>query len=142
MEKLYFLVKEKVNNSANINFKLIGYEFKPKQEINYPIKIESVILVKPSLIEKVLKLKTKKKLNFYLQYIIMLLDESDDDSEFERVLDSVERYKSILKSRYRKYLDDKYIDLLLRKITLLEKQAKEKMEVLNFSVSEKVGKSR
>ncbi|MBR1717962.1 MAG: hypothetical protein IJ715_01675, partial [Bacilli bacterium] len=89
--------------------------------------------------------KNKIKLNYYLNYII---EESDDDSsDLREVLDNIERYKGIIEYKYRKYLDDKYINLLNKKINLLEKKIKTKLiyqelEYDKEEKKEKTGKSR
>ncbi len=88
----------------------------------------------------------------YLQYII---DETEDDdaSSLKEALDSVSRYKDTVEYKYRKFLDDKYIDLLLKKINLLEHELKSKItykkpkkEVINKDYEEEIieekGKSR
>ena len=96
--------------------------------------------MKPSFIEKILKKKIKRKLNLYLNYII---EESGDDDSCRVALNNINRYKDIVEYKYRKYLDDKYINLLLKKINLLEKKIKSNLiyKELNATPSLK-GKSR
>ena len=46
--------------------KINGYQVKPKNQCNYKnIKVNSMVIIKPSFIEKVLKKKIKRKLEYY-----------------------------------------------------------------------------
>ena len=55
------------------------------------------------------------------------MDGDDDDSAFRIALNDLTRYREIVESKYRKYMDDKYISLLLKKIDLLEHEMKSKI---------------
>ena len=152
MEKTYTIVKEQHNGEkVYIDYtKFKGFKVKPRNHVKYDgIKVNSLVIIKPSFIEKLLKKKIKRKLDFYLQYIISIMD-NDNDEEGETgnlrlALDDLERYKSIVEYKYRKYLDQKYINLLLKKIELLEREIKMKLiykqeEV--YDMEEVRGKSR
>lgn len=124
----YTIARTKNNGEITfINYnEMNGYRITPKNTVKYPgIEVNSLLLVKPSFIEKVLKRKNKIKLNHYLNYIIEQSD--DDDSDYRAVLDNIARYKGIIEYKYRKYLDDKYINLLNKKIDLLEKKIKTRL---------------
>lgn len=148
MENTYTIVKEQYNgDKVYIDYtKLNGFKFKPKNAIKYKgIKVNTLVVVKPSFIEKLLKKKVKRKLDFYLNYIISLMDNDEDDgTDLKEALTDLERYKSIVEYKYRKYLDSKYINLLLKKIDILEHEIKMKIiyrqeELLEV---EEKGKSR
>ena len=148
MNKNYTIARKKYDGEVTfINYsKLDGYKISPKNNIEYPgVEVNSILIIKPKFIEKVIKRKNKIKLNHYLNYII---EESDDDSsDLREVLDNIERYKGIVEYKYRKYLDDKYINLLNKKINLLEKKIKTKLiyQEVDYEKEEKhekTGKSR
>lgn len=127
MSKNYIVAKKQNNGDITfINYtKMEGFKVTPKNNVEYPgIEVNSMFIVKPIFIEKMLKRKNKIKLNYYLNYII---DESDDDSDYRKVLDNIARYKSIIEYKYRKYLDDKYINLLNKKLNLVENKIKSKL---------------
>lgn len=130
MKKQYSIAKSNYNGEiVLINYeKLDGYHIVPRNKIEYSgIKVNSMVIVKPSFIEKILTKKTQKKLEYYLQYIISMIDDEDQNpDDFRQVLDSLERYKSVVEYKYQKYLDDKFIDILLKKISLMEKEIKQK----------------
>ena len=120
-----------------INYNEIdGFKITPKNSVEYPgIEVNSMLLIKPSFIEKVLKRKNKIKLNHYLNYIIDQSD--DDDSDYRAVLDNIDRYRGIIEYKYRKYLDDKYINLLNKKLSLIEKKIKTRLVYKEINLEEK-----
>lgn len=131
MEKAYTIVKEQYNGEKiYIDYsKLNGFKVKPRNSVKYRgIKVNSLVIMKPSFIEKVLKKKVRRKLDFYLQYIISLMDDEEEGTgNLKLALDDLERYKSIIEYKYRKYLDQKYINLLLKKMDILEREIKMKL---------------
>ena len=133
MQKRYVIQKEE-KGAEKIKFsrkKMEGFRVTPHNRVSHPgITVNSMLLIKPSLIEKLLKKKNQRKLDYYLQYIISLMDNSegrDDDSAFRIALNDLTRYREMVEYKYRKFLDDKYINLLLKKIDLLEHEIKSKM---------------
>lgn len=149
MQKVYTIVKEQPNgDKVYIDYtKINGLKFKPKNNLKYKgVKVNSLIIVKPSFIEKLLKKKIKRKLDYYLQYIISLMDDEESDaSDLKIALNDVARYKSIVEYKYRKYLDEKYINLLLKKMDILEREIKMKLVYKQeeiYDMEETKGKSR
>ncbi len=140
----YLLVKDKKEESIETDLKKIsGFVFNPQNNIKYEgILVDEVKLTKPELIEKVLKKKIKRKLSLYTQLIIELIDSSsEDDGTIDIVLNDLERYKRVINNNYKAYLSKKYLDLLLKKIELLQTELKTKQVFLNTSI-EKKGKAR
>ena len=103
--------------------KLKGFGFSPKNNVKYDgIVVNKMVIIKPSMIEKVLRKKIKRKLDLYLKLIIKFI-ESDDSSSgdtLREALNDLSRYKNIIQYKYKKYLDEKYLKILLKKIALLE----------------------
>lgn len=125
-------MKQKLGNELiYIDYnKIEGFKIKPRNNVKYEgIEVNKLIIINPSFIDKVLKRKIKRKLDSYLQYIIMLIENNDDaDADTLRiVLDDVMRYRQLIKNKYRIYLEEKYYSLLLKKIALLEQELKNKI---------------
>lgn len=126
--KHYTIAKSNYNKELIvINYdKLDGFKVIPKDNVSYPgVKVNSLVIVKPSFIEKVLKKKVQIKLDYYLKYLISLVDD-DNSSDTRIALNDLTRYKEIVEYKYRKYLDDRYINVLLKKIAVLERELKAK----------------
>ena len=136
MTKFYKLNTKNKYNGTDINIdikKNNGYKIKPKNKVKYEgVVVNEMFIIKPSLIEKMLKRKISVKLDSYLQHIISILDEQESDSgKISVVLSDLNRYREIVKNNYRQYLGEKYIELLLKKIELLEYELKKKLMYLN-----------
>ena len=60
--------------------------------------------------------------------MIALTENDDEDpSTIREALNDLTRYRDIIEYKYRKYLDDKYVDILLKKVNLLEHELKTKL---------------
>lgn len=120
--------------------KLKGFGFSPKNNVKYDgIIVNKMVIIKPSMIEKVLRKKIKRKLDLYLKLIIKFI-ESEDSSNgdaLREALNDLTRYKSIIKNKYQKYLDEKYLKILLKKIALLEYELNSKfVSIDNYEYEE------
>ena len=76
-----------------------------------------------------------------------MLDSDDEqgDGVFSEVLNDLSRYKDILEFKYKKYLNAEYIELMIKKINLLEYELKLKIMNQKSKVAEEVierGKGR
>lgn len=111
------------------NKKIDGFEFTPKYTNEYMgMEVNKMVVINPSFIEKVLKKKIKRKLDLYLQFIVSVIDDEDTDpSNLRFVLDDLERYRRTIINKYQHYLDEKYINLLLKKVELLNNEIKTKL---------------
>ena len=127
----YLLVKNSISNEAvYIDYsKNKGFTFTPKNSIKYKgITVNKMILVKPSLIEKILRKKIKKQLDLYLQYIIQIMDDDDaDPTNLRFALNELSRYKKTIQNNYRIHLEKRYVELLMKKIKVLEQELKTKL---------------
>ena len=130
-EQKYYLYK-KGNNKEIIYLdynKLNGFEFNPKSKLKKDsISVNKMVIIKPSMIEKILRKKIKNKLNLYLKLIIEFIEnDSDDGDSLKEALNDVTRYKSIVEYKYKKYLDKKFYEILKKKIEILEYEIKLKL---------------
>ena len=120
-------------NNIKIDFSVLsGFDITPKNSIIYDgIVVNKLVIINHGFIEKILKRKIKRKLEAYLKFIMdYLADDDSDGSSLNEVLNDLSRYREIINYRYRKHLGDGYIDLLLKKIDLLEYELKFKLYVL------------
>ena len=137
MSEKHYFVNKKSNNNEIIYLdynKLKGFDFSPKNKIKYDgIVVNKMVIIKPSMIEKVLKRKIKNKLDLYLKLIVRFIESEDSDSgeSIREALNDLTRYKGIIAHKYRKYLDEKYLRLLLKKIVILEYELNSKLMTIN-----------
>jgi len=132
MKKKYFVSKSNYNNEViYVDYeKLKGYRFSPKDNLNYDgIKVNEMMIIKPSLIEKIIKRKIKNRLELYMNFILEQMDSEDEESS-RIALDDLSRYRYLVKNKYSFYLDEKYLNLLDKKFNFIEKQLNENIPVL------------
>ena len=147
MDERYYIC-DKDNNEIVYGYidynRLHGFKTKPQNNVPYEgVEVSRLVLVEPSLIENVLKRKTKHKLDAYLSFLFSVIDDDDDDpDDLELVIDDVTRYKNIIMNKYSKFLDKKYIKQLLKKVGMVELELKNKLEELTKQNTKSVGKSR
>lgn len=133
MSERHYYINKKSSNKEIIYLdfdKLKGFNFSPKNNVKYDgIVVNKMVIIKPSMIEKVLKKKIKKKLDLYLKLIIKFIEseDGDNDESIREALNDLTRYKNIIAYKYRKYLDEKYLKLLIKKIALLEYELNSKL---------------
>ena len=138
-EKHYYIYKKgDCKEIVYIDYdKIKGFNFLPLNKVKYDgIVVNKMVIIKPSMIEKVLKRKIKNKLDLYLKLIIKFLESNDssDDSTLREALNDLSKYKDIVLYKYRKYLDQKYLKILLKKIALLEYELNAKiMTIENYN---------
>ena len=125
MKKCYTICKiTPAKQIELINYENIGFNIKPKNRVKYPgIKVNSVVIINHSFIEKILKIKIKKKLSIFMKLMVEIIEDEDTDpSKLAMALNEMARYKSIIVNKYRKFLEEKYISLLLKKLDFLERE--------------------
>ncbi len=117
-----------------------GFQITPKNQLQYDgITVNKLVIMKPSLVEKILKRKIQKKLELYLNYIVEVIDSDEEDGSngnLNEILGELTRYKEILRYRYQKYLGEKYVELMSKKIELLEYELK--LKTMSYTPLEEV----
>lgn len=135
MNKRYYIC-DKDNNEIVYGYidydKLTGFKVKPQNKVPYEgVEVSRLTLVEPELIQKVLRRKTKKQLNIYLQFLMTTLeDDSDDDEHLSLVINDIERYRNIIVNKYSKFLDKKYITNLLKNVDYIKQGLIDKLNEL------------
>lgn len=128
-EKKYLIVKEK--NDKTITYfeydKMEGYDLSPKKgiKIEDAINVNKVVIINPSLAEKVAKKKLDIKFRKLLQ-VLNIIFETDDDTgtAYREGLNEVSKLRIELLNKYRKHLDDEAVYLMEKKLDILEHELK------------------
>lgn len=123
--------------------KLKGFNVKPKESLSIEdmINVNEMIVINPGLIEKLVSKKCKRR----LEKIIMMLsiiyeDESCDDGTIELVLDELEKFKSMIRKKYKDYLKKEEYKLYLKKIEILESEARIRINEKRKEIQEERGR--
>ena len=145
MKKQYLVSGSKYDgNLIYMDESLNGFKVKPKKNLKYDgIKVSNLVLINPSFIDKVLKRKTRIRLEYYLKLIIDQMDDDESNpTDLRNALNDLTRYKSIVRNNYSKYLEQKYIKLLLNKINIIENELKSRILYYDNIYEKSAGKSR
>ena len=153
LDKMYYFVKNK-NDKAITYFeydKMEGYDLTPKKgmKIEDAINVNKVVIINPSLAEKV----AKKKFDLKFRKLLTLLNiifESDDDTgtAYQEGLNEVSKLRMELINKYRKHLEKEEADLMNKKLDILEQELKLRLYYLeqnyqeNYQNENEIGRSR
>lgn len=124
--KKHYLIKRD-NKIIYIKYEYLeGLSFKPVNGvfIDDGVIVAKIVIFKPEFIKLVLKKKIKNKLNLYLSLILSNEDDDEGGTYSRAFYNDITRYKALVLNRYRKYLDDRYVELLMMKIDLIEQEIK------------------
>ena len=134
-EQRFLVVKNK--DSKDIKYfeydKISGYNIKPNPNLKFQdaINVNRMILINPSLIEKMIDKKIKRKFD-YLINLLSVVYENDDDTGtgLQLALDEAEKFRMELINKYKKYINEEKIELMLKKISILEDELYLRMQYI------------
>ena len=109
--------------------KIKGLNIKPKHNKNFEdmINVDEMIIINSSLINKLIDKKCQKNLERIIKMLsIILEDDSDDDTPFMLALTEIERFKNLLITKYKDYMEEKEYTLQLKKLELLKQETEER----------------
>jgi len=115
---------------------LKGLNFKPKNNINFEdmINVDEMVIINPSLIEKLIDKKCKRTMEKILLMLSVIdsddTDEGSDSAPFDIILGEVYRLKDLLLSKYKDYMEKENFKLLMKKIEIIEKEIELRKSVL------------
>lgn len=113
--------------------KLKGFNVKPKKTLNFEdmINVDEMIIINPSLIEKLIDKKCKRTLEKILLMLSVVSEEdSDDETPFNLILDEVYRLKNLVLNKYKEYMEEENYKILMKKIEIIEKEVQLRKSVL------------
>ncbi len=129
INKRYHIIKDKEDKSITYfeYDKIEGYDMSPKKsaKIEDAINVNKIVIINPSLANKV----AKKKVDIKFRKLVELLNiifESDDDTgtAYHQGLDEIEKLRQELRDKYKKHLENDDNDLMEKKLGILEHELK------------------
>lgn len=112
---------------------LKGFDVHPKKDACFDdmINVDSMVVINPSLIEKLIDKKVKRTIDRILVMLSFVSDEDPDGCGL--VLDEVARLKGLIYEKYKNYVDDKTFRALCKRVQFLEKEVMLRMDALSYS---------
>lgn len=139
----YSIKKENNNNEiVYISGDLKGYNFNPKtKSSSNKLKINQIVIVNPSLTDKVLTLKFKQRYKRILMIVLSILNGADaTEGDIVIVLDEIAKLKDILLHKYKTFLKKEKEKIFLEQLQQLElKMRAKQQEMRNIKYYKMIG---
>lgn len=141
----------KTKDSKEITYmeydKIDGYQITPKNNLKFAdaINVKSMILINPSLIEKMVDIKARKRFNHLINLLAIIYEDDDTSGEGLRLAhNEAEKFRMEIINKYKKYISEEKLELLENKLAILEDELNLRMQYLLAANEElqKEGKSR
>ena len=136
IKQRFLVVKEK--DSKTITYmdydKSAGYLVNPKNNLKFrdAINVKSMVLINPTLIEKMVDIKARKRFNNLINILsIIYEDEEGGGDGLMLAKNEAEKFRMEIINKYRKYLSDEKIELYENKLSILEDELNLRLEYLN-----------
>ena len=133
----FLIVKEK--NSKDIKYfdynKLDGYNLTTKKDVHFAdaIDVNRVIIINPTFIDKIATRKINSKFNKLINMMQIVCEVGDEDESGEGyriALDEAEKLKMELWNKYKKFISEERLELMIKKIEILEDELKLRLTLL------------
>ena len=130
----YLVVKEK--NKKDVTYfeydKLNGFNMTSKNKnikLKDAINVNKMIIINPSFIEKIISKRINTKIKKLVDLIANIYESDDEDpaGSLMQALNEVEKFKREMINKYLNYMTKNQVDLLEKKIEILE------TEVMNYA---------
>ncbi len=143
-----YLIKksDKTQEIIYLDYDLNGYIFKPKNKSESSLTVNEVMVINPSMIDKILTIKFNtlfKKIS--MEAFKVIYDDDSSEGDAMLVLDEIKRFKRIVENKYQKFLSDEKEDMFNKKLKSLENEIKAKMMLIReyqLNKEETHGRSR
>ncbi len=145
----FYIVKDEDEKKAkSFNGKKIdGYHLTTKGNVHFSdgIDISSIIITDPEFINRVATKKIKSKFDRLISMMQIVCEVGDDDETGEGyliALNEAEKLRMELWNKYKSYISAKKLELMLKKIAILEDELKLRYTVLMNTLEEKEEKEK
>ena len=135
----FLIVKEK--NSKEIKYfdydKLDGYNLRAKEHIRFAdaVDISRMIIINPTFIDKIATKKINAKFDKLINMMSYVCEVEDETGEGYRIaLDEANKLQMELINKYRKFIEEEKLELMLKKIEILSGELKLRLDVLYNSL--------
>lgn len=126
---------------------LIGFPMGSSKKV-YMIEgysIKDIEVCDKNLANPLASRKVLKQYNKLIAYLTQLLiDEDDDDgATYHEILNQIEKFRLIIKNRYREFLKKKELEMMSKQLKVLQKEAQNRIvEIQNYDAYESVNNRR
>ena len=134
----FLIVKNK--DSKEIKYfdydKLEGYDLKAKKDTKFmdAINVSRVIIINPSFSEKIATRKMNAKFAKILELMnyVSMTGDDEDGTNLDIVLNETTKFQRELINKYRKFVDEQKLELMLKKLEIIQKEIKLRKAALMY----------
>ena len=120
--EIRFLVVKNKNDGTVKCFeygKIKGYSITPKKNVKFQdaINVDKMILINPTLIEKMIDKKVKKRFEYLINLITVVCESEDESGDgLYLALNEAEKFRREIINKYKNYLSEEKLMLLEKKL--------------------------
>ncbi len=131
----FLIIKQNEEKNSKLLSDIEGYNLTMKSGVHFVdgIDISRLIITEPNFVDKVASSKIKKKFEKLINMIQIVCEVGDEDESGEGyriALDESEKLKQELWNKYKKFISDEKLELMTKKIEILEDELKLRLELL------------
>ncbi len=131
----FLIVKQNGEKKSKSLSDIDGYNLTTKSGVHFAdgIDVSRLIITEPSFINKVASSKIKKKFDKLINMMQIVCEVGDEDESGEGyriALDEAEKLKMELWNKYKKFISDEKLELMTKKIEILEDELKLRLDML------------
>ena len=134
----FLIVKD--NKTKEVRYfdydKIDGYNLKAKKNTNFfdDINVSRVIIINPSFSEKIANKKMDAKFERLLTMMNIVLEEDETGEGLDIVLNEANKFRMELLNKYRKYIEAEKLELMLKKIEIIEKELGLRRKAIEYTM--------
>ena len=115
--------------------KIDGYNLKAKKNTNFfdDINVSRVIIINPSFSEKIARKKMDAKFEKLLTMMNIVLEEDETGEGLDIVLDEANKFRMEIINKYKKFIADRDLDIMLKKLDIIEKELRMRKKVIEYT---------
>ena len=132
MESYIIKKNDKIQEMIYYNYSSNGYNLKTKNNMQNKLKINKIVIVKPSLVDKLITIKFKEKYKRLVMIVLSIMHASDtSEGDCIIALDEITKLKEILLYRYHNKIKQEKENLFLEQLESFERSLNEKLAQIN-----------
>ena len=138
---MYSVDNKKKNKNKLINkteiIELEGFMMGSKNKV-YKIdgnEVKDIKVVDTKLASALVTKQVSKKYEKLINYLTELLVDDDDSGDtYREALNQIEKFRQEIKNKYRKYLKQKELEAMSKKLIILQKEANKRLSEINSNI--------
>ena len=142
---MYLVSKNKIKGKLDDNLELDGFLMGQKERVFSigPYDVKNIVVISKYLAQPIVSIQVMKKYDKLIKYLTELLISDDDTGDAMReALNQIEKFRLIIKNKYRKFLKQKELELMSKQLVKLQKAANQRLLEIHESYLEQLNNNR